>query len=99
MKNFQNTLYITQQKSYLHEERETIVIKEGDDKLGQFPVLAIGNILCFGQVSVSPFLMGYCGELMMNRNLFQLLRIWLPLKSFLIRHVSSHPSRVCELKR
>ena len=62
MKKLINTLYITRQKSYLHKERETIVIKQGDEKLGQFPALTIGNILCFGQVSVSPFLMGYCGE-------------------------------------
>ena len=62
MKKLLNTLYITRQESYLHKERETIVIKNGDDKLGQFPALTIGNILCFGQVSVSPFLMGYCAE-------------------------------------
>lgn len=62
MKKLLNTLYITRQESYLHKERETIVVKQGDEKLGQFPALTIGNILCFGQVSVSPFLMGYCGE-------------------------------------
>ncbi|MFT6550685.1 MAG: CRISPR-associated protein Cas1 [Zhongshania marina] len=62
MKKLLNTLYITRQESYLHKDRETIVIKNGDQKLGQFPSLTIGNILCFGQISVSPFLMGYCGE-------------------------------------
>lgn len=62
MKKLLNTLYITRQESYLHKERETIVVKNGDDKLGQFPALTVGNILCFGQVSVSPFLMGYCAE-------------------------------------
>lgn len=62
MKKLLNTLYITRQESYLHKERETIVVKNGKDKLGQFPALTVGNILCFGQVSVSPFLMGYCGE-------------------------------------
>lgn len=62
MRKLANTLYVTRQKSYLHKERDTIVIKNEDDKLGQFPALAIGNILCFGQISVSPFLMGYCGE-------------------------------------
>ena len=62
MKKLLNTLYITRQESYLHKERETIVVKHGNDKLGQFPALTIGNILCFGQVSVSPCLMGYCGE-------------------------------------
>lgn len=62
MKKLLNTLYITRQESYLHKDRETIVIKQGDDKIGQFPAITVGNILCFGQVSVSPFLMGYCGE-------------------------------------
>ncbi len=62
MKKLLNTLYITRQKSYLHKERETIVIKQEGEKLGQFPAISIANILCFGQVGVSPFLMGYCGE-------------------------------------
>jgi len=62
MKKLLNTLYITRQESYLHKERETIVIKQGKNKLGQFPAISISNILCFGQVSVSPFLMGFCGE-------------------------------------
>ncbi|GAB4358660.1 MAG: type I-C CRISPR-associated endonuclease Cas1c [Methylohalobius crimeensis] len=62
MKKLLNTLYVTRQESYLHKERETIVIKNGADKLGQFPALAIDNIFCFGQISVSPFLMGYCAE-------------------------------------
>ena len=62
MKKMLNTLYITRQESYLHKERETIVIKLGKEKLGQFPAINITNIFCFGQVSVSPFLMGYCAE-------------------------------------
>lgn len=62
MKKLLNTLYITRQETYLHKERETIVIKQGDDKLAQFPSLALTNILCFGRVSVSPFLMGYLAE-------------------------------------
>jgi CRISPR-associated protein Cas1 len=62
MKKILNTLYITRQESYLHKERETIVVKQGDEKLAQFPSLSIGSILCFGQVAMSPFLMGYCAE-------------------------------------
>ncbi len=62
MKKLLNTLYITRQETYIHKERETIVIKQGGEKLGQFPALTIGNILCFGLVTVSPPLMGYCGE-------------------------------------
>ena len=62
MKKLLNTLYITRQEAYLHKERETIVIKQGDQKLAQFPSLALENIHCFGRVSVSPFLMGYLTE-------------------------------------
>lgn len=62
MKKLLNTLYITRQESYLHKSRETIIIKLGGEKLGQFPALSIGYIYCFGQISVSPFLMGYCAE-------------------------------------
>ncbi|MEK6748581.1 MAG: type I-C CRISPR-associated endonuclease Cas1c [Pseudomonadota bacterium] len=62
MKKLLNSLYIARQESYLHKDRETIINKQGDEKLGQFPALTVGNIFCFGQVSVSPFLMGYCGE-------------------------------------
>lgn len=62
MKKLFNTLYVTRQESYLHKDRETIVIKNGADRLGQFPALSVSNILCFGQISVSPFLMGYCAE-------------------------------------
>lgn len=62
MKKMLNTLYITKQESYLHKDRETIVVKQGDAKLGQFPVLTVQNILCFGLITVSPALMAFCGE-------------------------------------
>lgn len=62
MKKLLNTLYITKPDCYLHKERETVVIKQGDAKLAQFPMLALQNILCFGQVGVSPALMASCLE-------------------------------------
>lgn len=62
MKKLLNTLYITRPESYLHKERETLVIKQGDEKLGQLPLLALENVLCFGQVGVSPALMAACAE-------------------------------------
>ena len=62
MKRLLNTLFITRQESYLHKERETIVIKVKGDKIGQFPIHNIGQIFCFGQITVSPFLMGFCAE-------------------------------------
>ena len=62
MKRLLNTLFITRQESYLHKERETIVVKNAGEKIAQFPAHNIGQIFCFGNISVSPFLMGFCAE-------------------------------------
>ncbi len=63
MKKLLNTLYVTIPETYIRKDHETIVIQNGKAKLGQFPARTIGNIVCFGRVSVSPFLMGYCGDM------------------------------------
>ena len=63
MRKLQNTLYITTQGSYLHKERETLVV-------AQLPVHSIGHIFCFGNVLVSPFLLGFCGENNVNLAFF-----------------------------
>lgn len=62
MKKLQNCLYITRQESYLHKERETLVIKQGSEKLLQLPIHALQHLFCFGNVLVSPFVLGFCGE-------------------------------------
>ena len=62
MKKLQNSLYITKQGAYLHKERETLVIEVEKEKVMQVPIHAIQAIYCFGNVMVSPFLMGFCGE-------------------------------------
>lgn len=62
MKKLQNTLCITTQGSYLHKERETLVVEQERKKVAQLPVHSIGHIFCFGNVLVSPFLLGFCGE-------------------------------------
>lgn len=66
MKKLQNSLYITRDSAYLHKERETLLVEqtvEGErKKLLQIPIHSVGNIFCFGNVMVSPQLMGFCGE-------------------------------------
>lgn len=62
MKKLLNTLFVTTQGAYLHKEGETIVVKVEDEARLQAPVHTIGSIVCFGQVSCSPFLMGFCAE-------------------------------------
>lgn len=46
------------------------MIKQGDNKLAQFPMLALQNILCFGQVSVSPAFMASCIETNVDLSFF-----------------------------
>ena len=70
MRKLQNTLYITTQGTYLHKERETLVIEREREKLLQIPVHSVGHIFCFGNVLVSPFLMGFCGENNVNLAFF-----------------------------
>ncbi|MBN6070593.1 type I-C CRISPR-associated endonuclease Cas1 [Aggregatibacter actinomycetemcomitans] len=70
MRKLQNTLYITTQGSYLHKERETLVVEQEKRKVAQLPVHSIGHIFCFGNVLVSPFLLGFCGENNVNLAFF-----------------------------
>ena len=62
MKKHLNTLFVTTQGAYLSKEGETVVVKvEGEIRL-RLPVHTLGGIVCFGNVSCSPFLMGFCAE-------------------------------------
>ncbi|OOS02427.1 subtype I-C CRISPR-associated endonuclease Cas1 [Canicola haemoglobinophilus] len=70
MRKLQNTLYITTQGTYLHKERETLVVEQDRKKVAQLPIHSIGHIFCFGNVLVSPFLMGFCGENNVNLTFF-----------------------------
>jgi len=62
MKKLLNTLFVTTQGSYLFKEGETVVIKAEDEIRLRLPVHTLGGIVCFGQVSCSPYLMGFCAE-------------------------------------
>lgn len=70
MKKLQNCIYITTQGTYLHKERETIVIEHERKKVFQVPIHTISGIFCFGNVMVSPSLMGFCGENNVNLAFF-----------------------------
>jgi CRISP-associated protein Cas1 len=62
VKRHLNTLYVTTQGAWLGKENETVVVRvERETKL-QLPVLMLGGIVCFGQVSCSPALMHFCSE-------------------------------------
>ena len=62
MKHLLNTLYVTTQGAYLNREGETVLVSiDGDVKL-RVPVHTLQGIVCFGQVLLSPPLMGLCAE-------------------------------------
>lgn len=62
MKKMLNTLYVTTQGAYLHKEGETVVVKVERENRLRLPIHTLGSIVCFGQVSCSPFLLGHCAE-------------------------------------
>ncbi len=62
MKRHLNTLFVTTQGAYLSKEGETVVVKVEKEIRLRVPVHTIGGIVCFGRITCSPFLMGYCAE-------------------------------------
>lgn len=62
MRKMLNTLYVTTQGAYLNKEGETVVVNiERETKL-RLPIHTLSSIVCFGQVTCSPFLLGHCAE-------------------------------------
>ena len=62
MKQLLNTLYVTTQGAYLARDGETVQVRvEHEDRL-RVPIHTLGGVVCFGQVSCSPPLMGLCAE-------------------------------------
>ncbi len=62
MKHHLNTLFVTTQGSYLAREGEAVLVRvERETKL-RVPIHTLGGIVCFGNVTCSPFVMGLCGE-------------------------------------
>lgn len=62
MKRHQNTLFVTTQGAYLAKDGDAVAVRvEKEDRM-RIPIHTLEGILCFGQVSVSPYLLGLCGE-------------------------------------
>ena len=62
MRELLNVLYIQTQGSVLHMEHDTVrVALEGETKL-RAPLLRLGGIVVFGQVTLTPFLVQRCAE-------------------------------------
>lgn len=62
MKRHLNTLFVTTPGSYLAKDGECVQVRvEGENK-ARVPVLALDGVVCFGQVSYSPYLLAHCAE-------------------------------------
>lgn len=62
MKKHLNTLFVTTQGAYLAKEGETVVVRIEREARLRLPIHTLGGIVCFGNVTCSPFLMGFCAE-------------------------------------
>lgn len=62
MRKMLNTLYVTTQGAYLNKEGETVVVNIERETRMRLPIHTLGSIVCFGQVTCSPFLLGHCAE-------------------------------------
>jgi len=62
MKKLLNTLFVTTQGAYLHKEGETVTVNVEREVRLRLPIHTLDGVVCFGNVMMSPFLMGFCAE-------------------------------------
>jgi CRISPR-associated protein Cas1 len=62
MKRHLNTLYVTTEGSYVRKDGANIVVEADRAERVRVPVHMLGSLVCFGRVSVSPPVMGFCAE-------------------------------------
>lgn len=62
MRKLLNTLYVTTQGAYLAKDGETIQVRCEHEVRLQLPIHTLEGVVCFGQVSLSPQLMGFCAD-------------------------------------
>lgn len=62
MQRFLNTLYVSTQKAYLHKKGEAVEVIVDDEVKASIPMINLDSIVCFGNIYVSPFLLGSAPE-------------------------------------
>lgn len=62
MKKHLNTLFVTTQGAYLSKDGECVLVKVEREERLRLPIHTLDGIVCFGNISCSPFLMGFCAE-------------------------------------
>lgn len=62
MKKHLNTLFVSTQGSYLSKDGECVLVRVEKEDKARIPIHTLGGVVCFGQVSCSPHLLGHCAE-------------------------------------
>ncbi len=62
MRPLLNTLFVNTQGSYLVRDGECVLVRVEQENRLRVPIHTLSGIVCFGQVSCSPPLMGLCAE-------------------------------------
>lgn len=62
MRKYLNTLYVTTQGAYLRKEGEALVVSVENETRLRIPIHTLAGVVCFGNVTCSPYLMHHCAE-------------------------------------
>ena len=62
MRKMLNTLFVTSEDAYLALENENIIVFRGEEKVGQYPLQILENVVSFSYRGASPALMGACAK-------------------------------------
>ena len=62
MRRQRNTLYVTTEGAWLHQDGANIVMEVERQERARLPVHMLESLVCIGRVSVSPQLLGFCSQ-------------------------------------
>ncbi len=62
MKRHLNTLFVTTPKAYLAKDGETVLVRVEKETRMRVPIHNLAGIVCFGNVTCSPYMLGMCAE-------------------------------------
>lgn len=62
MRPLRNVIYIQTQNAWVHKDNDNLVLKVDDETKARVPIHKLQGLVCFGQVSISPYLMAHCAE-------------------------------------
>jgi CRISPR-associated protein Cas1 len=62
MRPLRNVIYIQTQNSWLHKDNDNLVLKVDKETKARVPIHKLQGLVCFGQVTISPYLMAHCAE-------------------------------------